>query len=145
MRISRKDRLGITVVGRVIPGFAMEPWDRAGAVRAAGPRPSGHGQVRGWQGPRGRGSTERHEGMESSRMQGLRFRQEFFCVSLTMQHFSTSNMHLCWMTFVPFAQGLKPVQKLRSRTESSSEQCPGVPDSHTRTATRGGAFTHTGN
>lgn len=73
------------------------------------------------------------------------FRGNFFCVRLIMQHFFKSNTYLCWMTFVPFAQGLKPVQQLRTKTESSSEQSPVVPNSHTQTESRGCAFTHTGN
>ena len=56
-------------------------------------------------------------GMEDNMMQSLRV-WVFFCVGLVMQNFFKSNMYLCWMTFVPFAQLLKSLQKLKTKTES---------------------------
>lgn len=43
---------------------------------------------------------------------------DFSCVGLIMQNFIKSNMKLCWMTFVLFAQVLNSEQKLNTKTES---------------------------
>lgn len=58
-----------------------------------------------------------------------------------MQHFFKSSVYLCCGTFVPLAQGLKPVQKLRTRAERAGAES-WVPNSHTQEQTLAVLYPH---
>lgn len=139
------------MVGSATPGFAMrmlgctggQGWGTGLFVQL------NRGPVKSWAN-RDPGAERQHRestrGWTTAGCSASGFRG-FFCVGLITHHFFKSDMYLCWMKFVSSVQGLKPVQKLKTKTESSNEQCPGVPNSHAlaEAAACGCAFTHTGN